>query len=69
MIYIFKTSVKTKSEVKKLKPHINNILPNERWNFDLEDCDRILRIDSEETIVLKIKDLLDIHNFNCEELE
>ena len=69
MIYVFKTSVKTKDQVKKLKPHINNILPKEKWNFDLEDCDKILRIDSEENIVLKITDLLTSHSFICEELE
>lgn len=69
MIYVFKTSVKTKNQVKKLKPHLQKILPNEKWNFDLEDCDRILRIDSDENIVLKITDLLNIHKFDCEELE
>ena len=69
MIFVFKTSVKTKMQARKLKPHINKILPNEKWNFDIEDCDKILRIDSEENIVLKIKGLLNIHNYNCEELE
>ncbi len=69
MIYVFKTFVKTKKQVKKLKPHINKIIPNEKWNFDLEDCDKILRIDCEENIALKIVDLLNIHKFNCEELE
>jgi len=69
MIYIFKTSVKTKLQVQLLKPHINKIVPNEKWNFDLEDCDKILRIDFDENIDLKIKELLNIHKFNCEELE
>jgi hypothetical protein len=69
MIYIFKTSVKTRNQVKKLKPHINKMLPYEKWNFDLEDCDKILRIDSEENIVSKIIDLLHIQEFYCEELE
>ncbi len=69
MIYVFKTFVKTKKEVKRLKPHINKIVPSKKWNFDLEDCDKILRIDCEENIVLKIVDLLNIHKFNCEELE
>ena len=69
MIYVFKTSVKTKKQVKKLSPHINEIVPVKKWNFDLEDCDNILRIDSEENIVLKIIDLLTIHEFHCEELE
>jgi hypothetical protein len=69
MIYVFKTSVKTKIQARKLKPHIAGILPQAKWNFDLEDCDKILRIDSEENIVLKIIDLLNIHKFYCEELE
>jgi hypothetical protein len=69
MIYVFKTSVKTKIQAKKLKPHIDKILPKAKWNFDLEDCDKILRIDSEENIVLKVTDLLNIHKFYCEELE
>ena len=69
MIYVFKTSVKTKMQAKKLKPHIDKLLSNANWNFDLDDCDKILRIDSEENIVLKITGLLNIHQFNCEELE
>jgi hypothetical protein len=69
MIYIFRTSVKTKNQVKELKPQIDTILPNEKWNFDLEDCDRILRVDSEENIALKIKTLLNTQRFHCEELE
>jgi len=69
MIYVFKTSVKTKSQVKHLERHINSMLPNEKWNFDLEDCDKILRVDSEENIALRIIDLLNIHQFHCEELE
>jgi hypothetical protein len=36
------------------------------WNFDLEDMDKILRIDSEKNIVLEIKELLAIHKINCE---
>ncbi len=69
MIYVFKTSVKTKVQVKNLKPHFNKILPNEKWNFDLEDCDRILRIDSEENKVWEIIALLNSQKFSCEELE
>jgi hypothetical protein len=68
MILVFKTSVKTKMQVMKLKPHIDSILPAAKWNFDLNDCDRILRIDSEENVVLKIIDLLVLHNHHCEEL-
>ena len=62
MIFVFKTSVNTKVQAKKLKLHIDKLVPNAKWNFDLDDRDRILRIDSEENIVFKIMDLLNIHN-------
>ena len=54
MIYVFKTSVRTKIQAKSIKSHIDKILPNAKWNFDLEDCDKILRIDSELNISLPI---------------
>ena len=69
MIFVFKTSVKTKMQLKKLKPHIDRVLPNAKWNFDLADIDKILRVDSEENIVLEIIDMLNTQNFRCEELE
>jgi hypothetical protein len=69
MIFVFKTSVKTKRQVKKLKLHIDKMLPQAKWNFDLEDIDKILRVDSEENIVLEIINLLNIHNYSCEELQ
>ena len=61
MIFVFKTSVKTKMQIKQLKPHIDNTIPRAKWNFDLEDCDKILRIDNEGNVVFKIIDLLNKH--------
>lgn len=69
MIFVFKTSVKTKLQVQQLQPHIDTLVPNAAWNFDLQDCDKILRIDSEDNIVLKIIHLLSVNNYSCEELE
>lgn len=69
MIYVFKTSVKTKKAVKKLTPKLNDILSSSKWNFDLEDCDNILRIDSKtEVSDLAIK-LLQDNGFDCVELQ
>ncbi len=69
MIFVFKTSVKTKIQIKKLKPHIDKIMPKAKWNFDLDDSDKILRIDSEVNIVSAIINLLKRHNIDCAELE
>lgn len=50
MIYIFKTSVDTKLKFELATALLNELLPKDSWNFDLEDCDNILRIDSETEI-------------------
>lgn len=69
MIYVFKTSVSTKAAVKKIRPALDNLLAVSAWNSDLEDRDRILRIESngaevtEQTIML-LRD----NGFTCEEL-
>jgi hypothetical protein len=66
MIYVFKTSVDTKSKLEFANAMLDELLPNALWNFDLEDCDNILRIESEveiNEIILK-NDI-----FDCIELE
>ena len=69
MIFVFKTSVTTTMQILQLKPHIDNMLPGVKWNFDLEDNDKILRVDIRENIASVITDLLHIHGYSCEELE
>ncbi len=69
MISIFKTSVKSKSEIKLLKPHLDELLCKSKWNFDLEDYDNILRIESENCSKIKVVELLKGLNFKCVELK
>lgn len=69
MIFVFKTSVKTKAQVKQLNPHLDSVLPKAKWSFDLGDCDRILRMYSDEDIFLAISRVLKVHHFSCGELE
>ncbi|WP_162847703.1 hypothetical protein [Flavobacterium foetidum] len=66
MIYVFKTSVDNPSKFESASALLNELLPGTLWNFDLEDCDNILRIDSD----LDIPNLI-LNNgiFDCIELE
>lgn len=68
MIYVFKTSVKLKREVRRLSPCLNELLKNDNWNFDLGDCDKILRIDTSTETAATIIRLLQEKGFDCEEL-
>ncbi|MDO6517753.1 hypothetical protein [Zobellia uliginosa] len=69
MIHVFKTSVRTKTQIKILKPHLDHLLTESHWNFDLEDCDNILRIESDQCSEHKVIELLQRQNFDCVELE
>ncbi len=69
MIFVFKTSVKSKVQIRKLKPFIEQSLPRAKWNFDLQDRDNILRIDHESDVSETVKSLLHSLGFTCEELE
>lgn len=50
MVWVFKTTIKNKFQVRKISPILDElILPQGKWNFDLEDCDKILRIENLKT--------------------
>lgn len=67
-VLVFKTSVKYKKDVKQLSPMLDNLSAIEQWNFDLEDPDRILRIESDEDVTYRVKEALSLNGFECEEL-
>ena len=69
MIHVFKTSVTKEVDIKKLKPRIDGLTDDMKWNFDLEDCDNILRIDSSSISPKTIIEVLNEFNFECQELE
>lgn len=67
MIYVFKTSVFTEKDIELIRPNIDE-LPHTRWNFDLEDCDNILRIDAPTEISEVVIQILHDKGFDCKEL-
>lgn len=68
MIEVFKTNVQEVEQsiliVAKLLEHF----PNSAINFDLEDCDKILRVHGSSISNKKIIELLDSYGYHCEVL-
>jgi hypothetical protein len=70
MIAVFKTNVSTitkaKSIIRMLKIQFSGCKPN----FDLEDCDKVLRVENKaEDIITGVVRLLNENGFECVELE
>jgi hypothetical protein len=68
-ILVFITSVEKKEQVSKVKPLLTAVPAIKGWNFDLEDCDNILRIESNDISPRYIESLLQTAGFNCRELD
>jgi hypothetical protein len=67
-VLVFKTSVDGPQSVRSLKPDLDRVAGRGKWNFDLSDCDRILRIASPIKAEKAIQ-LLGYFGFQCAELE
>jgi len=66
---IYKTSVATLKQVQQLQLLLNKIPLIKQWNFDLDDCDHILRIISQDSQPQVVCQLLHTEGFNCETME
>ncbi|MEH6764708.1 MAG: hypothetical protein V7655_09435 [Aequorivita antarctica] len=68
-VLVFKTSVCGNDDVKQLRPLLNKLThKNGNWNFDLEDCDNILRVETQLLKPQNIATTLQNQGFYCEEL-
>ncbi len=52
-VEIFQTNIKDSNNAARLKKELSILYPYSKINFDLEDCDRILRIETHYKINTK----------------
>ncbi len=68
-VLVFKTSVEEKKEVNQLSPVLDRLINSSgRWNFDLEDCDNILRVETPVVGSGVVIEALKKNGFYCQEL-
>ncbi len=68
MVEVFKTDVQRPDQSKPLIRQLQRQLPGTVINFDLDDCDRILRIAGLEVPPALVIGLLEDHGYRCEVL-
>jgi hypothetical protein len=69
-IEIFKTNVSNERDASIIANQLKKSAPGYNINFDIEDCDRIMRIESinQKVNIESIIELLNKNNFTCEVL-
>ena len=69
MVEVFKTNVQKKTQSKMLLSILSETFPSFKINFDLSDCDKVLRIEGDNIETLSIMILVKEHGFACEVLD
>ena len=66
MVETFKTNVQKKRQSKMLLCILSEAFPSFKINFDLSDCDKVLRIEGDNLEALRIMMLVEKCGFKCE---
>jgi len=69
MVEVFKTNINDKSTANKVAADLYIYFPGGKINFDLDDCDKILRIESDKVIPEEVSIILNSKGFFCEVLD
>lgn len=68
-VEVFKTNVQTSEQSERMVMLLAELFPARRITFDLEDCDKILRIAGEDICIESAVRLLSDNGYLCEVLE
>jgi len=69
MVEVFKTNVQRKTQSKMLLSILSEAFPSFKINFDLSDCDKVLRVEGDNMEAVRIMIILKEYGFNCEVLD
>ncbi len=69
MVEAFKTNVQKKEQSKMLLSILSEAFPSFKINFDLSDCDKVLRVEGDNMEALRIMILVKEYGFTCEILD
>ena len=67
-ILVFKTDVRSKKRVNAIAPHLQKMKGIVKWNVDLQDVDKVLRIECASIMPDAIEKILQHAGYFCEEL-
>ena len=69
MVEVFKTNVQEFSQAQKLVALLSRHFPGSKINFDLDDCDKVLRVEGNNLRIEKVMNLVMEKGFLCTVLD
>ncbi|HEV8080505.1 MAG TPA: hypothetical protein VGP43_07330 [Chitinophagaceae bacterium] len=68
-VLVFKTNIRFKKNIHAIGQYMEKQTGILKWNIDLKDADKILRIETVDLHPAKIEGLVKSVGYNCEELK
>jgi hypothetical protein len=68
-IHIFKTNINSLSQIRSIDSILSGNSEIKQWSIDIDDCDKVLRIESDRHEINDVIGSLTIHNVFCEAME
>lgn len=68
-ILIFKTNVTSKKKASKIGSLLSSVPTIKQWSFDLDDCDKVLRVVATRLNPDFVESLLQAAGFKCQVLD
>ena len=65
MVEVFKTNVRYATHATELVQQLAEHFPSFKINFDLTDCDKILRVEGDSILSCRIIELLQERDYEC----
>ena len=68
-VLVFKTNIRYKKDIHAIRSHIESEPAITKWNIDLKDVDKILRVETQNLHPGFIENLIQNAGHYCEELK
>jgi hypothetical protein len=69
IVEVFKTNVWEDELAKHLIVKLLDHFPQHKINFDLQDCDKILRVEGEQVSSKRVIEVINTNGYECEVLQ
>lgn len=68
-VHVFRTNIINSTHVKNVAPTLQSIVGVHKWNIDLHDIDKVLRVETQDLTPDAIANVVQMAGYYCVELE
>lgn len=65
MVEVFKTNIAEAEQAQEIVSALQQYFPDSRVTIDLDDCDKVLRLEGQVIVTERVINLLQEHNYEC----